>query len=531
MSLNFPKTANKAAGVAVLIAAFCCSATAAQQLFATGRAQSLPRTFNTANQHIRYKLVNIGTFGGPSSYLTVLNFNSVPTINSFGAVVGASATSVSTTSISNGFVCGGIDGIVPNVYHAFKWQGGVVTDLGALPVVQNNCSIADAINNHDQVVGISEINDKIDPFFKNKQLRAVLWQGGQMFNLGTLAGGNESLVFGINDSGQAAGTAVNTVTDPFSLIYFGLGGLKNGTQTRAVLWQDGKIRDLGTLGGPDADGGLVNQRGQIAGKSYTSFTPNRSSGIPTLDPYLWENGRMRDLGNLGGVYGFPNALNNRGEVIGGSSVAAEPAACLFGDAQNCHAFLWNGERLIDLSTSTTGGRPIVANAINDAGTVVGAGAFPNAPFDAYAWRNGVATDLGHLDDCGSFAHAINSRGQVVGYTISCVDGSGVNAFLWENGTMVDLNTMIPAGSHLHLIGADAINDRGEIAGGAVPDGVAPRDFNKFGRAFVLVPTGDESRVTQNILRKVEHKLTPGEFAAMRIRSSNLHRGFWHQSRQ
>jgi hypothetical protein len=51
--------------------------------------------------------------------------------------------------------------------------------------------------------------------------------------------------------------------------------------------------------------------------------------------------------------------------------------------------------------------------------------------------------------------------------------------------MVDLNGLIPAGSSLQLRNAEAINDRGEIAGLGTPRGCS--DQNLCGHAFLLVP--------------------------------------------
>ena len=119
----------------------------------------------------------------------------------------------------------------------------------------------------------------------------MIWDSGRIFNLLTL-GGYESTALAVNDSDQVTGFATNGVPDPFSFI--------GGTQTRAFLWQDGTMQDLGTLGGPDSFGQFVNNRGQLAGFSYTSLNPG-PLGIPPFDPFIWEKGTMTDVGNLGGT--------------------------------------------------------------------------------------------------------------------------------------------------------------------------------------------------------------------------------------
>jgi probable HAF family extracellular repeat protein len=245
-------------------------------------------------------------------------------------------------------------------------------------------------------------------------------------------GGNQNLAFWINGSGQVAGWSSNNVRDPFSMIDSLFFDTENGTQTRAFLWERGKIKDLGTLGGNDAAASFINERGEVAGTSYTSSTPNPTTGRPPADPFLWEpptsqfrRGRMIDLGGFGGSNGFASSLNNRGQVIGGSSIATNPGACFFLQFfPGCHPFLWEQGKLIDLNTSTRGGgRPLSADWLNDAGEIVGAADFSAAGgsrFDAYIWRGGAAKDLGHLEgDCFSRAWGINSRGQVVGDSFLC----------------------------------------------------------------------------------------------------------------
>ena len=386
-------------------------------------------------KHQKYKLVDIGTFGGPASYINnQAALGSPNQMNSRGTTVGAAATPIPSPGNSNTSICEGIDGNTPFVFHAFKWENGVVTDLGTLPG-PDNCSVATSINEDGEIAGYSE-NGVTDPLTGIREVRAVRWKDGKIKDLGTL-GGNQSLVSNINDRGQIFGEAMNAVPDPFSL-YYNLMGFNTGTQTRAFLWQNGQKLDLGTLGGPDAAAFFGNERGQVVGASYTNSIPNPTTGLPTLDPFLWENGTMIDLGTLGGTIGLADMLNNRGEVIGTSNLTGD---------QTSHPFLWRNGMLTDLFTSTIGGSPITADQLNDDGEIVGGGAFPGQPFDAYLWRNGVATDLGRLmGDCSSEGVALNSDAQVIGYSLSC--DSHHRAVLWEDGSMIDLNTVIPGDSGL-----------------------------------------------------------------------------------
>jgi probable HAF family extracellular repeat protein len=469
---------------------------------------STPIPLRAQAHHHHYQLIDIGAFGGPNS--------SSPIINASGVAAGWSATPVPKAASSNRLVCGGVDGIGSVVTVAFEWKNGILTNLGALPG-RNNCSEPFSVNNRGEIVGTSE-NGKIDPLTGANMTRAVMWRNGKIKDLGSL-GGNQNLAFWINDRGQAVGWSLNKVPDPYSMIDSLFFSTRNGTQTRAFLWENGKLKDLGTLGGNDATASFINERGEIAGSSYTTTIPNPVTGRPPADPFLWvpptsqfPKGRMIDLGNFGGADGFSSSLNNHGQVIGGSSIASNPGACFFlRFSPECHPFLWDQGKLIDLNTSSRGGRPVSADWFNEAGQIVGAADFSSSggsPYDAYLWRNGAATDLGHLNgDCFSRAWGINSRSQVVGDSFLCAPAQSLHnitpyhhAFLWENGDLVDLNNLIPPGSSLELVGAGPlsnvlapnINDRGEIVGIGVPPGCKPsmvrgKRLDLCGHAFLLIP--------------------------------------------
>src|SRR5205814_4877780 len=123
------------------------------------------------------------------------------------------------------------------------WDHGQVVDLGTLG---GDWASPAAINRSGQTVGNSEIVSG------SHQDHAFLWANGVMQDLGTLVGCC-SWALAINDQRQVTGGM----------------GLDAGLNARAFFW-DGQLTDLGML--PSDAGSLgvaINQRGQVAGESYT----------------------------------------------------------------------------------------------------------------------------------------------------------------------------------------------------------------------------------------------------------------------
>ncbi len=459
-------------------------------------------------KHSHYKVIDLGTFGGPDS---TVNSNSVNT-NTKGAVVGGASTSTPDPACTFDSHC--------FAFHSFKFQKDVLTDLGTLPGGTNSFGIA--INSPGAIAGISE-NGAIDPVTGVADFVATVWRNGQILDLGTF-GGSFSLPNAINDRGQAAGGAENTIPDPFN--FGSLLGLPSPTQWHATVWQHGSMQDLGTLGdGLDSFAQFVNQRGQAAGISFTNSIVNPETGIPTVDPFFWENGQMVDVGTLGGAFGTVSALNNRGQVTGTSDVTRDETVF--------HAFLWERGQLQDLGTF--GGDFSFAHWIDDSGEVVGgATTRNNGLLRAARWKDGHVTNLGTLngDPC-SFAVGSNSRGQIVGNSFSgnCDDS---HPFLWENGRIVDLNALIPPNSGLVLHETQYINERGEITGAGF---LANGDEH----AFLLIPqqqddaeTGtatqaDVALVTQSPKNLPHSRLTPKGLAELRARFAHHSSGFGAKS--
>jgi probable HAF family extracellular repeat protein len=430
---------------------------------ATAQDSTTPRKLSPRN--LRYRLVDLGTFGGPASYFP----NGLDGIlNNHGTAAGW-ANTADLDPLCFSFVSSNCF-----VTHAFRTHDGVMTDLGVFD--GGTDSAASWISANGLIVGFSQIGET-DPLLPGfPELRGVLWRNGEMINLGTLPeGGFESVANAVNSRGQVVGFALNTVEDPCA--FFG-----GAPDVRGFLWQNGVMQDLGTLGGPQADAALINEAGQVIGRSATNSLD--TNGCPILHPYFWENGSMQDIGTLGGTFFELHSLNQRGQVVGWSSLAGD---------QTLHPFLWSRGQLTDLGT--LGGDNGQTNWINDRGDIVGKGDLPGpAPqlHDAVLWSHGKMIDLGVLpgDSCSN-AYYINLHGQVVGTSENlelCLIPAGQHAFLWEKGgPMLDLNTLIPPGASLELTIAVAINDRGEIAGFGVPPDCPITDTDVCGHAFVLMP--------------------------------------------
>jgi len=428
-----------------------------------GAQAQVPDTHRKPKHHY-YKLIDMGTLGGPQSIVFEVATRS---LNNRGVFTGCADTPKFDQKVpQNSYFSYPDSEFDPYVQHVFLWKSGEVTDLGALPEGTSSCT--QWISDKGVIVGGST-NGTIDPLAGYAEVNAVLWKDGQINLLGTF-GGNQSLATSVNDKGQVVGFASNIIPDAFAMSVFAFGA----TQVHAFLWQDGSMTDLGTLGGLDSSAFVVNERGQISGQSTTDSVINPNTGSPQVDPFLWDNGKMIDLGTLGGALGFPLGMNNRGQVVGDSDLAGDISF---------HAFLWDHGSMKDLGT--LGGSRSEARWINERGEVAGWALLSgDSVVHAALWKDGEIIDLGTLpgSPC-SYANGVNSLGQVLGAGQQCPNKAPRVAFLWENGEMVDLNSLVLQDSNksrIFLWSANNANDRGEI----VADGFLPTGEN---HAALLIP--------------------------------------------
>jgi probable HAF family extracellular repeat protein len=401
------------------------------------------------HQYHHYQLVDVGTFGGLQSWQFSPGVARSGLLNNQGTLAGSADTSaVDPYCFWSLADCYATD--------ALQWHDGVTTNLGVL--AGGIGSQVNWISANGLMAGISD-NGQQDPLNPAlPQVHAVLWNHGQMTDLGTFAGGYDTWANAVNSRGEIAAQAYNTIPDSNSLFGYGY-------QSRAYYWNNGVMQDLGTLGtGTDAIAGLINERGQVVALSYTSSVQNATcAGISaftlTTGSFLWDrkNG-MKDIGGLGGTCALANDLNNRGQIVGGSALTGDTTV---------HPFVWNAATgitdLLNPSDSSYG----FAEGENAHGDVAG-GTCDSVTCYAVLWRKSGGhwqkTNLSTVTD-NAFCISINSSEQVVGnFAVT----NGQAAFLWEDaGPLVDLDTLIPSGSGLQMYEAHQINDLGEIAIGAL----------------------------------------------------------------
>ncbi|MEV6598666.1 hypothetical protein AB0M36_17670 [Actinoplanes sp. NPDC051346] len=238
-----------------------------------------------ASAPAEYRMVDLGTLGGESSYATAMNDG--------GDVVGRAQ---------------GADG----TYRGFLWRHGRMIDLGDFDPID--------VNNRGEVVGIRDDGS-----------------GGYVWHRGVLRplGGPPAFPVAINDRGQVVGR-----TDTGSILWTNgrarplpltdvsdinergqiSGGVAVPGGFHAAVWRRARVIDLGAGPFDRSNTHALNDRGWVIGWHFSADQFER--GI------LWRDGRALDVGTLGGSFTQLRAINNRGEILASSQAtdrSARPA--------------------------------------------------------------------------------------------------------------------------------------------------------------------------------------------------------------
>ena len=292
----------------------------------------------------------LGTLGGLHSMVQW------PGINNTGMIVGISRTDT-TDLLNESWSCSAFLPGAGKTCLGFFWENGVMTSL---PTLGGPNGFATGVNARGQVVGWAEnlIHDDTCVLPQVLQFRAVLWEPkkGTKQELRPYPGDSTSAATAINARGQAVGISGECDV-----------AVGRRSATRAVIWENGAVDTLGTLGGPFWHTPMaINDRGEVVG--FSNPPDGIIAGTDSVRAFYWSRSTgTKDLGKLQG-HAFSQALgiNSKGDVVG--------VSC---GATGCAALLWrNGEMyklqdLVDDAFPPSQWTLWSARHINDDGQITG----------------------------------------------------------------------------------------------------------------------------------------------------------------
>lgn len=302
-----------------------------------------------------------------------------------------------------------------------------------------------------EAAGFNDLGQVVGHSVIDGQSRAFLYSNGTLSDLGSLGGGGFSSANGINNLGQIVGVSSDTP--------FGPG--------HAFLYSNGQMTRLTAAGEPSSSALAINRRGDVIAQVGDRGTLYRS------------NGTQADLGTLGGWQTTPQFINESGQVAG-RSVNAQGFSRTFFYNQGSMTEVPGGSEGMDAFGFNNAGQ--IALSYRDANM-----SGPHAGF----YSNGTLTDLGTMGGWASLALGINNSGQVIGNAaVNAVPGGDdrYRAFIYGNGAMTDISADLRAGALSSWTSqAVDINDRGQVLVNA--------SFNEAGRFFSRLFLWDHGIVT------------------------------------
>ena len=330
-----------------------------------------------------------------------------------------------------------------------------LTTIGTLAIGISSITPVSAASLYD-ITGLdflpSDINDRAQVVGQQ-----YLWQNGNVTNLTTLSGANNSNISAraINNNGTIVGGGLT---------------LNESTSEQETIPDQAFISDGLTISGLPRDqictfycspntAEDINDFGTIA-LVYDVY----GGLVQTSDGTTTNTLLFRSIFNI--------AINNQEQVIGTGTFSGGFINGILAE---------NGNQTPLLAASTDPNNPYFppsasfANDIDDSGNIVGRSVVINQSSrleEATLWTdaNQPGVSLGTLGGATSDALGVNNSQQIVGNS-TLVDDSTQHAFLWEDGEIIDLNSLIAPESGWELTSALEINNNGDIIGIGTYNGV------------------------------------------------------------